>query len=159
MDARAERAIPSAGRAAAIHRRPGAFRAPDPLGAGQSHDPPGGVDRGAGPASSPTLVGLSLHEGVRPGRCGTRSLAAIAAGISLAAGVRAPLDELRAGHRTDLSGGEWRLRRTLSRPRASIVNPASAGGGLVQERGPGEGRLLPHGAAVQSGADPDPAAL
>ena len=40
MDARAKRAICSAAGPASIHRRSGAFRAPDPLGAGQPDDRP-----------------------------------------------------------------------------------------------------------------------
>src|SRR5205823_13822089 len=66
-------------------------------------------------------VGLCVHEGVRLGRCGARAAAAVAAGVPLAPGVRAPLDELRTGHRTGLSGRGWSLRRTLPRPRAAAV--------------------------------------
>ena len=86
------------------------------------------------------------------------AVAAVVAGIPLAAALRAPLDELRPGDRADLSGRRGGLRRDLPRTRAADARPAPAGGGVVQERDAGEGRLLPHGAAVQPGADADPAA-
>ena len=43
-------------------------------------------------------------------------------------------------------------------PEQQTLDPASAGRGVVQERDARKGGLLPHGAAVQPGADADPAA-
>src|SRR5712691_11500616 len=103
MDARTERTIYSAGGATSIHRRPGALRASDSLGAGQPLVRHRGPPRTASQASGATLVVLRVHEGLRNGRGRARSLAAFAAGISVAPALRAPLDELRPGHRTDLS--------------------------------------------------------
>ncbi len=80
-----------------------------------------GTCRGAGAASGAAVVVVHLHEGLRAGRRRKRAVAAIAAGISLAAALRAPLDELRDGDRTDVSRRRGGLRRDLPGTRAADV--------------------------------------
>src|SRR5262249_16617733 len=104
------------------------------------------------------VVGLRLHEGLRAGGCVASALATFLPRIPLAPTVRASLDELRLGDRAELSRRGRGLRRPVPRPRAAVAGPAPAGGGVVQERDARESRLLPHGAAVQPGADADPPA-
>ena len=115
MDARAEREISPAGGTEAIHRRSGSFRPQDTLGAGQPDDRPQRAGRTAGEAPCATVLGGRVYEGVRPGRRRTPALAAVAAGVPLASALRASLDELRPGHRADLSRRGRRLRRDLPR--------------------------------------------
>ena len=114
MDARTERAISSTRRTATIHRRSGAFRTSNPLGARQPHVRRHRAGRPAGEAPRAALVVMPVHEGLRLGRQGARPLAAIVARIPLAAVVRAPMDELLPGDRADLSRGRGGLRRHLS---------------------------------------------
>src|SRR5712671_5698021 len=105
MDARTKRPSSTARGAAAFHRRSRAFRASNPFGAGQPIVRCERTYRSTREAPGAPFMVVSVHEGLRAGRLGTRALAAVFARVSLAPVVRAPMDELCAGDRAHLRGG------------------------------------------------------
>ena len=108
--------------------------------------------RPSGSASLPALVGLPFHEGLCPGRRPERPVAQVLSRVPLAPPLRAPLDELRPGHRADLPRRGGGLRRHLPGSGAAEPGPDPGRPVLVQERAAGTDRLLPPGPSLQSRA-------
>src|SRR5262245_34372698 len=134
MDARAEGALPAAGRSATVHRGPGAFRAPYPIGTREPDDRPERLGRSEDPACLAPVVGVRLHEGVRAGGSSAPAIAPFVPGVPLAAALRASVDELCARDRAVLPRRGGSLRRFVPGARAADARPAPAIGGVVQER-------------------------
>ena len=152
--------ISPTGRAAAIHRRPGAFRPPDPVGAGQPDDRLSArwPARGRGTRLA-AVLGLPVHEGVRPGRCARiRRLRRSLLEFPWPRLYEHPWMNCALAIERTYRGEEGVFVGLFRAPEQQTLGQLQEARGLVQERDAGEGRLLPHGAAVQPGADADPAA-